>query len=134
MKTIYFFLFLFLFSCIYETDDDRLKIVNKTNYEFSLNYNLKDTIPEYPSVNHTEYYSENLVNVGDTVSVSEEQWKTWPSVIGNSRTKKLNLFIYSNDSLKKYKEIDILIKRKIYKRLEYSVSELEKKNWTVVVK
>ena len=134
MKVLQILGLLFLSSCIYESFDSRLKVVNQTNGDFSLNYNISDTVPEYPSANHTEYYLEHITNNGDTMLVPENSWKSWPQVIENSKKKKLSLFIYSLDSIKKYKEIDTLISRKIYKRMEYSKDQLEKFNWIVVVK
>jgi len=134
MKVLQILALLFLSSCIYESFDSRLKVVNQTDGDFSLNYNISDTVPEYPSINKTAYYLRDTVGRKDTMSVQEESWKSWPVVIDKSKTKKLNLFIYSLDSIKKYKEIDTLISRKIYKRLEYSKDQLEKSNWIVVVK
>jgi hypothetical protein len=51
-----------------------------------------------------------------------------------SKNKKLNLFIYNVDTLRKYQFIDTLINRKMYKRLEYSERQLEELKWVIVVK
>jgi len=134
MKVLQILALLFLSSCIYESFDSRLKVVNQTTGDFSLNYSISDTLPEYPSVNKTAYYLRDTVGRKDTMSVDEVNGKDWPFAIDGSKTKKLNLFIYSLDSIKKYKEIDTLLSRKIYKRLEYSKEELEKSNWTVTIR
>jgi len=133
-KVLQILALLFLSSCIYESFDSRLKIVNQTTGDFSLDYSISDTIPEYPSLSKTAYYLSDTVGRKDTMSLDEADGKDWPFAIDGSKTKKLNLFIYSLDSIKKYKEIDTLINRKIYKRLEYSKEELEKSNWIVIVR
>lgn len=134
MKVYQILALLILSSCTFESFDSRLKVVNNTNHEISINYNISDTVPVLPSASKTNYYLRDFISINDTMSVQEESWKSWPVVIDKSKTRKLNLFIYSLDSIKKYKEIDTLISRKIYKRLEYSKNELEKANWIVVVK
>jgi len=127
-------LILFLFSsCGMEPEgDDRLRIVNHTNYNFSIYYNI-DTVPEFPSVNHTYIYLRDSIKINDTINIQEYNRKPWPWFFETSKNRKLNLFIYNINSLKIY-SIDTLIKRKIYKRLTFSKAQLEKLNWTVVIK
>lgn len=127
------FIILLLFSsCIFDPGgDDRLKIINRTNYQFSVYYNT-DSIPEYPSVNATEIYLMDSVIVDDTISLTTYNRKPWPLFFERSKNKKLNLFIYNLDSLKAY-GIDTLIKRKIYRKLEYSEQELDNLDWTITI-
>ncbi|MNE48589.1 hypothetical protein D3C80_1430630 [compost metagenome] len=113
--------------------DDRLKVVNATNHKLSVYYGL-DSLPEYPAVNGTEIYLDRLIEIGDTSSIVVYNLKPWPDFIEKSNNKKLNLFVYNVDSLLIYKNIDTLIKRKIYKTLSYSSEEINSLNWIVVVK
>lgn len=113
--------------------DNRLKIINHTDYPFTIGY-YTDTVPEYPSVNHTQVYIRDSINVSDTIEVVEHSRKPWPWFLERSKNKKLNLFIYNINDLKKYGSIDTLIKRRIYKRLQYNESELDSLKWVIVVK
>jgi hypothetical protein len=125
----------FLFcSCIMDPGgDDRLRIVNQTNDLISVYYH-SDTVPEYPSINATQLYLRDSIRINDTVRLTAYDPKPWSYFFERSKNNKLNLFIYSMDSLKKYKDIDTLIRRKIYKKVEYSERQLEKLNWVIVVK
>jgi len=128
MNKIWILLVFLLPACIYEWGDARLKIINRTNHEISFDYNI-DTVPKYPSTKR----DRPITYIGDTSHVPENR-DNWPAAIERSNNKKLNLFIYNVDSLKKYNEIDLLIQKGIYKRFSYSREELEKSNWIVTIK
>lgn len=134
MRILLILLVAILSSCVMDPSGDyRLKVVNATKHELAIDYNI-DTLPVYPTVNHTEVYLRQSILVGDTREVLEYSGKPWPDFFEISRNKKLNLFIYNVDSLLPYKSIDTLIKRRIYKRLSYSLAEIDSLNWIVVVK
>lgn len=129
---LYIPIVMFFSSCVMEpVGDQRLLIVNNTTSNISFHYD-SDTIPEFPSANHTDIYLRDLLEIGDSIHLGTYNRKPWPEVIEASKNGKLNLFIYKIDSLKKY-GIDTIIKRKIYTRLEYSKEELEKQRWIVIV-
>jgi hypothetical protein len=121
---------IFLSACDYY--DNRLRIVNHTKSKITVGtYN--DTIPDFPSAGKTEFYLRRLAEPGDTLEVTEIGKNGWPFVIARSWNKKLNLIVYSVDSLLKYQSIDTLIKKEIYERYEFSEEELKTKNWVVVL-
>jgi len=123
---------LFLTSCIYDpVGDDRLKVVNQSGYQIFVDYDA-NSVPLYPSQITTETHLDHPVNDDDTTKLLEYSSKPWPQFF--ERNKKLNLFIYSIDSLEKYNSIDTLIKRKLYKKIAFSKNEIEKLNWIVVIK
>jgi len=133
MKVCQILLVVLLSSCAYDPGDNRLVIVNRTNHEITLYWN-SDTIPEYPSVNHTEVY---LMSYSIKKGLSESQPEdnaNWPKFVRNSMNGKLNLFVYDTDSLRSYNNIDSLNTKKMYKRLEYSLEELNRLNWEIVIK
>jgi len=134
MRILLILIVAMLLSCAMEpSGDHRLKVVNSTKHELSIDYGV-DTVPEYPSINDTEIYLKHSILMGDTLGVLEYSRNPWPEFFEISKNKKLNLFIYNVDSLLAYKSIDTLIKRKIYKRLSYSLAEINSLNWIVVVK
>jgi len=121
-----------LLSCTYDPQDKRLLVANHTNSDIAIYWN-SDTIPKYPSTNDTEVYLTDYgIKSQDSLWVPENN-ANWPKYVENSDNKKLNLFIYSVDSIKKYKSIDTINSRGIYKRLEYSLDDLSKLNWRVVI-
>lgn len=131
MKIHQFLLILLLASCVYDPGDGRLEIINHTKHDIAV-YWHSDTIPEYPSINETELYLRDKIMVGDKASQPADNGN-WPKFVQNSLNKKLNLFIYNVDTLKAYHSIDTLNIKKLYKRLEYTIEELDRLDWKVVI-
>jgi len=133
MKLCGILLIFILLSCTYDPQDKRLLVINHTNSEIAIYWNA-DTIPEYPSISDTEVYlAYYSIKSSDSLWVPEDN-ANWPKYVENSYNNKLNLFIYRVDSIKKYKNIDTINARRIYKKMEYSAAELNRLNWRVVVK
>ncbi|MBB5646545.1 hypothetical protein [Pedobacter cryoconitis] len=133
MKKYIIVLILFLTSCIYDPAPAIIEVVNHTDHNINILWNI-DTVPEYPSINHTEYYYSNVLLVNDTLDAMENGASGWKRFLLNSKNKKVNFFVFSADSLKAHNSIDDLILKRLYKRLEYSEEDLIKSNWQVVIK
>jgi hypothetical protein len=123
-------LFLLSQSCDYY--DARLMIHNDTKRTLAIQV-YEDTVPDFPSMNMTEFYLNHTVVSGATYNNVLPEKSGWEKIIYRSKNKKLNLFIYEVDSLHKYKSIDTLIKYRIYKYYTYSKEELIKDNWAVKI-
>src|SRR5690606_26619651 len=122
---------IFLSACDYY--DNRLQIVNHSNGEIAVE-TYQDTVPDFPSINKTEFYLKKTAMPEDTLELTEIGKNGWPFLIARSKNKKLNLMVYSVDSLQKYQSIDTLIKRRLYDRYEFSEDELKDKDWIVVIR
>lgn len=121
----------FFSSC--DVHDDRLQVVNMSGQEIALQTE-KDTIPKYPNVNKSAYYLGERLLPGESVKLKYEGMRNgWSFFIKESVNKRLNLFVYDIDSLKKYRSIDTLTKRHLYTRYSFSEGELENKNWRVLI-
>lgn len=130
MRTAAILVLMFLSACDYY--DNRLQIVNRTNGEITAG-TYSDTIPDFPSIGKTEFYLRIRTVPDDTLELTAIGKKGWPFTIARSKNKRLNLIVYSVDSLRKYQSIDTLIKKRIYNRYEFSEQELKDKNWIVVL-
>ncbi len=132
MKTKLAILFSILISSC-DVHDERLKVVNLLTAEITLSPQL-DTVPQFPSINKTEYYLSDTLYPEDTARLIQEGMEdAWPFFISESVNDKLNLFVYNVDTLKKYQSIDTLIRRKLYTRYSRSKNELEKSDWIVII-
>lgn len=131
MKIYQFLLIALLASCAYDPGDGRLEIINLTKHDIAVFWS-PDTIPEYPSINDTEIYLRNQIMAGNAASQPADDGN-WPKFVRNSFNNKLNLFIYNIDTLKAYNSIDTLIIKKLYRRLEYSMEELDQLDWKIKV-
>ena len=111
--------------------DTRLKIVNNSLENLNVDWDI-DTIPTYPSINNTEFYLSNPILPYDTLQAVEDAQDGWERYLKNSKTGKLNLFIYRTDTIKKY-GINRVLTHKMYKRLILSRQELDEFSWVIVI-
>jgi hypothetical protein len=118
-------------SC--DFSDRRLKIVNKTGKPIALGI-YSDTLPSYPSLNKTEAYLDSQVSPGELYVPSMPERNGWEKIIYNSPNKKLNIFVFKIDSLKKYRSIDSLIRNRIYNKISISEDSLQNNKWTIHIK
>lgn len=119
-----------LLGCDYY--DKRLEVQNNTSHEIAVETFL-DSIPTLYELNRTEYYLQNSINPNETERLIQMgSTKGWIFRIEKSNNNRLNLFVFQIDSLKKY-GIDSLIAMGIYDRYMFSETELDKKNWKVVI-
>ncbi|PTS94217.1 hypothetical protein DBR11_23865 [Pedobacter sp. HMWF019] len=132
MKNYLIILLFLISSCTWDPGDSILQVVNHTGHDVSIEWE-KDSIPSYPAFNKTEYYLENPTYNNDTLSAGESGRFGWKRFITQSKNKKVNLFVYKMDSLRKYNSIDYLNEKRIYKRYSYTKEELEKCNWIVII-
>ena len=124
--------YILLLLCACDHYDRRLEIINNSNSEVAVEI-YSDTLPDFPSVTKTEFYLSHGVLPEDTSKLTKMGKNGWPFAIARSSNKKLNLVIYNIDSLRKYRSIDTLIRRNIYKRHEFSEHELEKDGWRIIL-
>lgn len=111
--------------------DTRLKIVNNSLENLNVDWGI-DTIPTYPSINNTEFYLSNPILPYDTLRAVEDAQDGWERYLKNSKSGKLNLFIYRTDTIKKY-GINRVLTNKMYKRIILSKDKLEKLGWVVII-
>ena len=131
MKRAFVLLFVLTFvSCDYY--DGRLHIINNSNKTICFDHEV-DTVLDVPSVAKKEYFLGKRLNPGDTTNVvlpgSTKQW-IWEVESGKDST--LSIYVFDYEQVKN-ENWDTLRKNKNYQRLDYSLSELKKNNWTVIV-
>jgi hypothetical protein len=118
---------LILSSCSMEPErDNTLKILNASNYEISVDYVAKE-VPDYPSYHETDFYLNNSFKPGDTLSLTVIDDKTWRQYFQSHET--INIFVYKLDTIKKYGDIDAVIKAKRYSKHLVTEKELDVCNW-----
>lgn len=110
--------------------DNRLQIVNKSSIAISYDYSTSGEIN--PDSNRIFWYLSNqiLPNKSQRVTLLGSR-NMWVKEIENSKTKRLSIFIFNVDTLIKYENMDFILKSNLYEKFEYSISDLEKINWTI---
>lgn len=134
MKKLIYYSFLLFVSC--EFYDRKLKIINEKTSEicYIITY---DTLAG--DRNNFAYYLRKSIPMNDSVNeINMSGQKGWKHSIERSKSGKLFMYVYSKDSLIKfatlYKDVnDLNSMRKYYRLYSYSLEELEKLNWTIIV-
>ncbi|NOT74232.1 MAG: hypothetical protein HOP08_04830 [Cyclobacteriaceae bacterium] len=126
--------FLLLVSCVLEpTPDDRLLIINRSGKVICFDYEV-DTVLHVPSINKKEFFIRERLDPGDSTRVekvnNKDQW-VWD--VSHGKDSTLSIFIFDYEQVLKT-DWDTLRANGRYKRLDYKLSDLNKNNWTVIVK
>lgn len=122
-----------LTGCVTDYYDHRLVILNNTGKSIIVE-TYPENLPDVEQTNNTEYYLQREIEPGAKSDLEQNGKNGWPNFITNSKNKRLNLVVYSWDSLLKYKSIDSLISKRIYTSYHLSQDTLTKLNWVVNIK
>ena len=130
MKAILTELFLIttLFGCDYE--DNRLVITNSSTKPVAVAFS-NDTTELI--MNPAEYYILTALNPNETRHFSKPgSPDVWLYYVRTSNFKKLSIYFYDIDTLKKYLNMDYINQNKLFiDKIDYSEEELNKINWMI---
>ena len=130
------FVIIFMFTgCDYV--DDRLIINNKSN-DTIIFVTFPDTFIRYEKLyidlNQLEYYVKEKVLPQKKRRSFNSEYNGWSKYIKWSTNKRLNLFIFTMDTIQKYKNdwYSIVKNKRHVKSYHLTEEELDKMNWEVV--
>jgi hypothetical protein len=141
-KIIYIFLVVicyFFYGCNDVRTNHKLSLTNKSDKKVSILYsNLVDKIL---TENNVAYYISdwNVIKPDSTYDIVKLGGKdAWHNFIEKSKTKKLLIYVFESDTLKKYDGVysmeDIVGYHKYLKLLLYSEKDLDKIDWQITFK
>lgn len=131
LNSIYVLILLMLTTTACDRIDNRLKIKNESLKTIVMVPSLDSIIKSY---SHVDYYYLHQVKPQMTES-HDCGLDKWDFYILRSYNKKLNLYFFDVDTLKKYSDMDKIVKNKLWiRQMSISKEELEKNNWVVVFK
>jgi len=127
-STFFTLFFLTIIGCEYT--DPRLKIKNSSDKPIFVEFNNDTTSPEMERV---EFYLSRAIQAGDTQTFYKRGIsKAWSYFIQTGNNKKLYIYLYDLDTVKKYSDMDFINKNRLYlNRFEFTEEELNQKNWTI---
>lgn len=132
-KLLSILLLLPLTSCVIDYYDGRLKIVNQSDKVICFDHEV-DTIPDVPSINKKEYFIRQRIEPGDTNRVVlPGSYTKWISEVSSGKDSTLSIFVFDYEQVLNNNWDSLRLNNK-YKRLDYKLKELNKNNWTVIVK
>jgi hypothetical protein len=123
---------LFIGGCIIRYPDWRLIVKNETQLNIYVTPQNNTLEPE-PPARLGFMLPEYLVEKGNSIKMKMTGGKhAWEDYINESPDKKLHLYIFSEDTLKKYTTEQVIEGKKYLKRIDISVDELKAKDWKIV--
>lgn len=124
-------LLLFLSSCVQDRVwDYKLKIKNESKRTIVIRC-CEDSVLTDRNFTNIFYYDTAEINQ----NIIKPLWskRDWEDVISFSYNKKLNIYFFDVDTLKKYDNMNEIVKNKLWIKVSsYSKEELEQKKWLVV--
>ncbi|WP_125932407.1 hypothetical protein [Hymenobacter glacialis] len=112
--------------------DSRLRIINESSSAICIE-SYKDTIPKDHKTNHPEFYLGHQILPGDTSAQTIPGKDAWIIEIQTNRNRRLNLFIYKIDTVRKYHDMALINKKRLFKQISLTQEQLEINNWTVKI-
>jgi len=122
---------LLLMSCDYS--DSKLMIKNHSKKTIAIQSNI-DTILNSAYLGKVPYYETIKITPNDSAYQFLPGKDAWKWEARNSKNKKLNIFIFDLDTLRKYNDMEFIRINKKYKRYEFTEEELNKCNWTIKIR
>jgi hypothetical protein len=109
-----------IFSCG-DSWDSSLQILNRSKR--TINYQTSDD-SVIASFNHPDFYIERSIPP-DSIKRATKFYVTWNLYIDSSYNRKLNIWFFDTDTIKKYMDMDYIMKKKLFiKKMEISKAEL----------
>ena len=121
---------LLLTGCDYY--DSRLSIINESCSAICVE-TYKDTIPEDSNTNQLAFYLSHGISPGDTSRQTIPGKNAWIVEIETNKNRKLNLFVYQTDTVRKYRNMALLNKKRLFQRISLTQEQLERNNWLIKI-
>ena len=119
-------------GCMIRYPDWRLVVKNGTQSNIYVT-TQNDTIGPLPPARLGFMLQEYLVQKGDSIKMKMTGGKhAWEDYINESPDQKLHLYVFSEDTLKKYTTEQIIEGKKYLKRIDISVDDLKANDWKIV--
>lgn len=133
---LYAFSWVFVSSCIMHYYNHQLSIINLSGRKLSIDYSNEIVINKENNV--AFYIAEaNIIQPNSTFNiVIPGNENAWHEYIQEGSTKKLHLYVFETDTLRKYQNTsmtELARINKYYKLFTYSEKELDKLKWNIKI-
>ncbi len=121
----YFIALIILNSC--DLVDDRLVVINHRNKPIAFQFSQDSSLIE---TNLWQFYIENQIKPGASKNIALRG--LWTNYIKSSKSHRVYFFFFDIDTLSKYKDMDHIVKHKLYlSKIGLTESELESNDWNI---
>jgi hypothetical protein len=127
-KSLLIVLVFIVFSCTMDRWDSSLQIRNKSNRTIVFVTSMDTVIYRF---NNVEWYLVEPIRP-DSLKHATLFNNDWNHYIDNSYNKKLNIYFFDTDTLRKYMNMDTIVRKNIFiKKMEITKAELEKRKFII---
>lgn len=112
--------------------DHRLVVINKSEHPISAE-DFRNLYPRAEDFNSADYYIETEILPNAKGNLMKSGRNAWQASVESNSNKKLNLFVFNTDTLRKYNDMDYVLDNKLYSVYSFTLEELENMNWEVTV-
>ena len=126
-------------SCYDITANHQLSIINKTQKDIAVLYS--NNISPVAKKNNVAFYlsDQSITRPDSTRDIIRLGGKdAWHNYIEEGKAKKLFLYVFDTDTLKKYNNVysmyELVSQHRFFKLLTYSENYLNKVNWQVTIR
>jgi hypothetical protein len=110
--------------------DSKLMIKNHSKKTIAIQP-FEDTIINSSILSKVPYYETIRFYPNDSAYQFLPGKDAWKWETRNSKNKKLNIFVFDLDTLRKYNDMEFIRLNKMYKRYELTEKELNNSNWII---
>jgi hypothetical protein len=125
-------LLVFAYGCEYE--DIRLSISNTATNNLHIAF-ARDTVLNYPETltfnepdDKATYTRDVFVQTTENISMRGKNY--WSELVQRSENEKLHLYVITDDVFRA-NDWETIRTKNLYKRVDYSLPQLEKLNWVI---
>lgn len=119
-------------SCVIRYGDVRLQVYNSSQMNIYVQPD-NDLSVLAPHADIGFQLDKYFIKSDSSIRMKKPGGKhAWEDYINESPDKKLHLYIFSEDTLKKYTTEQVIEGKKYLKRIDISVDELKAKDWKIV--
>ena len=130
MKIFYPILFfLVLISC--DPIDYRLKLLNDSNQQVYCIHSFTEELSEVDST-VAEPYNKIAIKPQEEYTIMANYMRWEDEIERSSKDKKLRLYVFFQDTVKKHSWKEIIATKNYAKKYELTIPELEKTNWKII--
>lgn len=124
---IFLLLVIYIRTLTHDVYNLKLKVKNNWNKPIVVLYSTDSTKFEYRNY---DYYVRDAIQPNEVKPIPTRNF--WEEVIDFSASKKLYLFFYDLDTIKKYRGMEYIVKNHRYiANLSYTKKDLIDRNWVV---
>lgn len=110
---------------------DFIDVINECETEVVVDYGL-DTIPHFENGTR-EYYLTQGISNGETERFTQQGVNGWERYMKENNRNSIFIYIYRLQDIQEHENIDSLITKNLYEKMEITIIELEQNDYDIYI-